>query len=139
MLIEISYNEPVKIVDVFWGKGKTSLAIQMMNNPMQDNFKFIHVIPFLDEAERIKREVTSRVMYSPQAQDEMVKGDHLYHLIEAEVDIVTTHKLFQDVGNMYAYLKELFKDIPKEKLEVEQDVSVGIQRVIQRIRNRHFL
>ena len=46
------------------GSGKTSWAIQFMNNADNDK-RFIYITPFLSEVERIKSSVTSRKFFEP--------------------------------------------------------------------------
>jgi hypothetical protein len=83
----------VKVIDSMMGTGKTSYAIQLMQEaPL--NQKFIYVTPFLDEVQRIKSTVTNRTFKEPDVKHGKGKLDSLKNLIENGNDIVTTHALF---------------------------------------------
>lgn len=44
----------IKVVDSIMGSGKTSAAINLMNNASKDE-NFIFITPYLNEVERIKK------------------------------------------------------------------------------------
>lgn len=82
----------VNIVDDIMGSGKTSFAIQMMNEAPKHQ-KFIYITPYLDEVKRIQTPVSTRIFKDPQA----IKGlklEGLKRLIQNEENIVSTHALF---------------------------------------------
>ncbi|MBT2736595.1 DEAD/DEAH box helicase family protein [Bacillus sp. ISL-7] len=84
----------VKVIDSMMGTGKTSYAIQMMKEA-EINEKFIFVTPFLDEVQRIKKEVHNRDFKEPDAKHGSgTKLESLKRLISKGEDIVTTHALF---------------------------------------------
>lgn len=84
----------IKIVDSIMGKGKTSYAIQMMNEAPMDRH-YIFVTPFIKEIDRIKAAVTDRTFKSPTVDKEHnTKMDSLKRLISEGADIAATHELF---------------------------------------------
>ncbi|KZB90781.1 hypothetical protein A2U94_14435 [Bacillus sp. VT 712] len=83
----------IKIVDSIMGSGKTSWAIQYMNEA-DGNQKFIYITPFLSEVQRIKSAVKNHVFYEPVNKGKG-KLDSLKKLILNEKNIVSTHALFQ--------------------------------------------
>lgn len=97
-LCEVSQIDPIKIIDAGCGSGKTSMAIQMMNDEEYEDNKFIYITPYLGEVDRIKDEVKNRTFIAPQTNEDFsTKSEHLYHLVKAGMDIVTTHSLFQNI------------------------------------------
>ncbi|MGD7047687.1 hypothetical protein FZC83_05395 [Rossellomorea marisflavi] len=85
----------VTVVDSIMGSGKTSLAIQHINDSPLEK-KFVYITPYLDEVRRIKSSVTNRAFAEPtNANAEGRKLRSLKELIVAGKDIVATHSLFQ--------------------------------------------
>lgn len=85
----------INIVDEIMGGGKTSWAIDFMNN---SNFekKFIYITPYLDEVKRIKDNVRSRIFYEPTTKNTSGSKMHDFEmLIRDGKDIVSTHALFK--------------------------------------------
>ena len=86
----------ITIIDSICGTGKTSWAIQYMNE--NEDRKFIYITPFLNEVKRVKNECTNRYFYEPN-----VKGGsgskfvHFKRLIAEGKNIVSTHALFSYV------------------------------------------
>ncbi len=83
-------EQRVTVVDSIMGSGKTSWAIQYMNENPEKSFVF--VTPFLEQIERIKRSC-SRYFYDPKNW-ERSKRDDFNALIENGRDIVVTHCTF---------------------------------------------
>ena len=88
----------IKLVDGIMGCGKTSYAIQMMNE--RKTTKFMFITPFIDEVERIMKACSSRDFVTPEITlDEETgtwnKFNGLMELLEAGKNIVSTHALFQ--------------------------------------------
>lgn len=96
----------VKIIDSIMGTGKTSWAIQHMNEaPLYK--KFIYITPFLNEVERVISSCRDRKFVQPEAsKGKGSKLNNLKSLIVEGKDIVSTHALFQ---NMDSGLIELIK------------------------------
>ncbi|WP_054949200.1 hypothetical protein [Numidum massiliense] len=85
----------ITVVDSIMGSGKTSWAIQYMQEAMQLE-KFIYVTPFLSEVERIREHVANRSFTEPNnANEDGSKMTSLKGLIVRGENIATTHSLFQ--------------------------------------------
>jgi hypothetical protein len=84
----------VNIIDAPCGYGKTSWAIQAMNEASSTH-KFIYVTPFLEEIERIKSEVKNRKFEAPTTKNGETKLEDLHRLLYMGADICTTHALFK--------------------------------------------
>jgi hypothetical protein len=78
------------------GSGKTSAAINLINNEKDTNF--VYITPYLDEVKRIKSS-TNRKFYEPQYyQDNKLynsKFDSLHALLSEGKNIASTHALFK--------------------------------------------
>lgn len=85
----------VNVIDAPCGYGKTSWAIQFMNEMDIMSHKFIYVTPLLDEVDRVKNMVYSRKFYEPSSNKGITKLDDLHRLLGEGKDIATTHALFQ--------------------------------------------
>lgn len=81
----------ITVVDSIMGKGKTSWAIQHMN---QTENKFIFITPFLDEVKRIKDSCVQKKFREPINFGEG-KQDNFHHLLSNNDNIVSTHALFR--------------------------------------------
>lgn len=86
----------VTVIDAMMGKGKTSYAIQMMDEADAGK-KFIYITPFLDEVERVLTSVKNRRFVQPEASKGKRKKDNLKSLIAEGKDIVSTHALFKKI------------------------------------------
>jgi hypothetical protein len=79
------------------GSGKTSAAINLMNNDTENNYIFI--TPYLPEVERIKTSCKERKFYEPKVfskyGETFYKIDSLHKLLEDNKNIATTHALFK--------------------------------------------
>ncbi|MCM3635300.1 hypothetical protein [Paenibacillus camelliae] len=96
----------VNVVDAPCGYGKTSWAIQYMNEMSIETHKFIYVTPFLNEVTRVQESVYSRKFYEPESIKGETKLDDLHRLLGQGKDIATTHALFQMAN---AETKELIR------------------------------
>jgi len=101
-------EQTINVVDSIMGSGKTSWAIQYMNeaSPLE---KFIYITPYLDEVQRIKDSTAeSREFFEPNNRNK--EGSKMYSLKELIADgkdIVSTHSLFQTADDE---LMELLTD-----------------------------
>jgi hypothetical protein len=76
-LRELIVNK-VKVVDSVMGAGKTSYAIQMMN---QKEGPWLYITPFLDEVKRIKETCKIRNFKEPKETQYSNKSEDLKRLI----------------------------------------------------------
>lgn len=92
------------VVDSMPGQGKTSYALQFINNDINSGFgdiepefrmtyKYIFVTPYLSEVSRIKKG-TSNVLLDTN-DEKVTKYDKFLKLLEEEKSVVITHKLFE--------------------------------------------
>ncbi|MFE6167512.1 hypothetical protein ACFVP8_06470 [Viridibacillus arvi] len=93
-------NNDVKItvIDALMGKGKTSYAIQYMNEEALSK-KIVYITPFLNEVERVITSCTNRKFVQPEASKGRKKKDNLKKLIAEGKDIVSTHALFKKIDD----------------------------------------
>ncbi|MDY8021234.1 hypothetical protein [Paenibacillus polymyxa] len=79
------------------GSGKTSAAIQMMNNDTEH--KYIFITPFLDEIDRIKHACPNKRFFDPKNYNEeghfTKKQDSFHDLLAKGGNIASTHALFK--------------------------------------------
>ncbi|MCM3736770.1 hypothetical protein M3215_13310 [Bacillus cytotoxicus] len=119
--------EKITVIDSIMGSGKTSWAIQHINESPAYK-KFIYITPYLDEVERVKGAVTNRSFVEPNnANEEGRKLRSLKELIVSGKDIVATHSLFQMADNE---LIELLTDagytlILDEVMDVIEKASIN--------------
>jgi hypothetical protein len=128
-------NIPIKVVDSIMGSGKTSGAINLINNETETNF--IYITPYLDEVKRIKSS-TNRKFHEPTYyQDNKLynsKFDSLHALLSEGKNVVSTHALFKRSnretreliynGNYTLILDEVMDVV--EKLPVKKDDLQGL-------------
>lgn len=87
-------GKKVTIVDSMMGTGKTSYAIQLMQEAEIEQ-NFIYVTPFLEEVQRIKDAVRNRNFKEPDTHHGSgTKLQSLKRLVASGEDIATTHALF---------------------------------------------
>lgn len=89
----------VKVIDAICGAGKTSYAIQMINDSykgvLKEEPKYIFVTPFISEVERIEKETNNKLV-APN-DNFGTKSLHVKKLIEEENSIVMSHELFSKI------------------------------------------
>lgn len=114
----------VNIIDDIMGSGKTSYAIQMINEAPQDQ-KFVYITPYLDEVERIKASITTRLFKDPKAIDGS-KLEGLKRLLANGENIVSTHALFRRCNQEVLDLLRMsnYTLILDEVMEVIEPVNV---------------
>lgn len=93
-LTEEEFYMEINVIDSIMGSGKTSWAIQYMNEaPATESF--IYVTPFLAEVSRIKKDVGGRTFVEPNNNNEAgTKLRSLKELLADRKDIATSHALF---------------------------------------------
>lgn len=90
-------SQAVRIIDATCGKGKTSWAIQFMNEA-DESERFMFITPFLSEVKRVKNSVTNRKFSEPEVdKDNVTKLESLKRLVRQGKDIVSTHELFSNI------------------------------------------
>ncbi len=110
----------IRVCDAIMGSGKTSAAINYMNERTEK--RFIYITPYLEEASRIKDACPKRKFAEPKKGIEeygFTKVGHSRHLIEQGRNIATTHQAF-------AYYTQDVLDLIKEKqytLIIDESIS----------------
>ena len=83
----------VTVVDSIMGSGKTTAAINMINNS-SDDVHYLYITPYLDEVERIIQSCPKKKFKQPK----FIRGSKLQNikdLINKGHNIVSTHSLFK--------------------------------------------
>ena len=88
----MNFSCNIKVVDMMMGSGKTSAAINYMNNATRKN-RFMFITPYLKEVERIKIACPKLNFQSPKIIGTKLKG--IKQLIRKKENIVSTHALFK--------------------------------------------
>lgn len=112
------------------GSGKTSAAIQMMNdNPKQ---KYLFVTPYLKEVKRIKDACPDLHFTEPRnydyKKDEYTKKvDHIRSLLEDGRNVATTHALFSifDTETLELIERQGYNLVLDEVLDVVDTITLG--------------
>lgn len=89
----LRFNCDVKIVDEIMGRGKTSAAINFINNS-DDDQKFLYVTPYLSEVDRIIKACPTKRFKQP-CYYKGRKLEGIKELINSGCNIISTHALFQ--------------------------------------------
>lgn len=96
----------ITIVDAPCGAGKTSFAIQYMNNEIFE--RFIYITPFLSEIDRVVKSCDCREFRKPS--EKLGKGsktNHFYELVKEGYNVVSSHSLFRGLNEeIIDYIKE---------------------------------
>lgn len=82
----------ITVIDSIMGSGKTSFAIDKMNNDKENNY--IYITPYLTEVQRIKESCSDRKFTEPYNLGRG-KLNSLHDLILKNKNISSTHALFQ--------------------------------------------
>jgi hypothetical protein len=85
----------IHVVDSIMGAGKTSWAIQMMNERPAE--KFLYVTPYLNECDRIVKACGSDRFCEPHDKAGKTKLDSLKASIAEGRSVATTHELFKSI------------------------------------------
>lgn len=132
----------VKVADCIMGSGKSSSAINYMNEHADE--KFIYITPYLEEAARIKEGCMRLRFVEPSnkiKQYKFKKRLHTAALIKEGRNITTTHQAFR------GYTREMLDDIKArgytlfidENCEVLEKYDVGTQDDIQAVIDAGYL
>lgn len=111
----------IKVIDSIMGSGKTTWAINYMNN--NKDKKFVYITPYLDEIKRIK-DCTSN-MYEPIYKGSS-KTDNFHKLLLDYKNICSTHALFKNAN-----------DITREALETNEYILIldEVMNVVEEMQN----
>lgn len=111
----------IKVCDAIMGTGKSQSAITYMNEHIYD--KFIYITPYLDEANRIKKNCPDLHFVEPSNKLEKYEFRKFLHtaaLIKEGKNITTTHQAFK------SYTKDVLDDIREQgyTLIIDENVEV---------------
>lgn len=82
----------VNIVDEVMGRGKTSSAINFINESSDDTH-FLYITPYLSEVDRITRDCPNKNFKQPEKKISKLKS--IKELFDKKENIVSTHALFR--------------------------------------------
>lgn len=87
----------VTIIDAPCGAGKTSFAIEYMNNELFE--RFIYITPFISELDRVINACDNRDFTQPnKVIGKGSKKKHFYELLKEGDNITSTHSLFRSIS-----------------------------------------
>ncbi|HFF3191719.1 TPA: hypothetical protein ACGCJB_005009 [Bacillus cereus] len=124
----------IKVIDAICGAGKTSWAIQMINDSEKVNGfgetsdkKYIYVTPFLNEVERVSNSTKADFFQPDATKGKGSKIEHFKMLVELGKSIVTTHELFKrlDVETLEEIEQEGYILIMDEVANVLEAINVS--------------
>lgn len=116
----------IKVVDSVMGSGKSTAAINYINNSADDE-KFLFVTPYLDEVERIITSCPDKNFCQPEIEEYSTKTRHIIDLLKAGENIVTTHALFSHFNQVIEeiILKQNYTLIIDEALNTINVANIG--------------
>lgn len=140
-----TYQCDVKIVDAIMGSGKSTAAINYINNADNDE-RFMVITPYLDEVQRYKDACSNKKFKSPTWKNGS-KKEGLKYLINCGYNIVSTHALFQkfdkelidmcraknytlimdevaDVVSQYEISKDDFEILCRDFVDVDEETNL---------------
>lgn len=112
----------ITVVDSPCGTGKTSWAIQFIDNDFKD--RFIYITPFLDEIERVKNNTGAIFKDPDKKKGKGSKTNHFLELLKNGEDICSTHALFR---NIEEGMKETIKE--KEYILILDEVMDVVEQL----------
>lgn len=116
----------IQVCDAVMGSGKTTAAINMMNE--QIDKRFIFITPFLAEVQRIKKSCAIRDFDEPSHSDEArSKLDSLKYLLKNKSNIASTHALLKryDEATEHLIREGGYTLIVDEVVDVVEVLTVG--------------
>ena len=120
----------VTVIDSIMGSGKTTSLINMMNENTEE--KFIYITPYRDEIDRVISNCPNRYFETPKNFDKMnlktcTKYEDLIKIIEQDINVVSTHALFQTFNeNIIKVLKEhKYTLILDEVAQVVEEINIS--------------
>ena len=119
-----------EIWDSIMGSGKTTSLINMMNENL--NERFIYITPYRDEIQGVIEGCYNRYFETPKNFDKMnlktcTKYEDLIKIIEQDINVVSTHALFQTFNeNIIKVLKEhKYTLILDEVAQVVEEINIS--------------
>ena len=120
----------VTVIDSIMGSGKTTSLINMMNENTEE--KFIYITPYRDEIDRVIDNCPNRYFETPKNFDKInlktcTKYEDLIKIIEQDINVVSTHALFQTFDeNIIKVLKEhKYTLILDEVAQVVEEINIS--------------
>lgn len=92
----LNFNCNVKIVDMIMGAGKTTSAINYINQADEDE-KFLFITPYIKEIDRIKKGCPYKNFREPKEMGSKLNG--IKWLLSKGENIISTHALFRRFDN----------------------------------------
>ena len=89
----LKFNCNVKVVDMIMGAGKTSAAINYINQAKSDE-KFLFITPYIKEIERITKSCPTKNFKEPLKMGSKLNG--IKYLLSKGENIISTHALSGD-------------------------------------------
>ena len=119
-------NVKINIVDMVCGGGKTSAAINLINNSPKEK-KFMYITPYLTEVDRVLKECKSKHFIQPKAIDGR-KINGIEQLLNRGQNIVSTHALFLNFN------KTIMELIKNQDYTLILDEVVDVARQVDEIK-----
>ena len=137
MLLKIPTQKNINIVDSIMGSGKTSWAIQYMNEAPTYQ-KFIYITPFKTEVERVLSSVNHDFKQPDGDSAGETKLEDIKRLIADGENIVSTHSLFKRVDSEVLDLLEMenYILILDEVIDVIEQVKISKDDLKMLIQNK---
>lgn len=135
----------MQIVDAMMGKGKTSWAIQQMNEDSAN--KYVYITPFLDEVARVKESCRDRKFKDP-VNFGKGKQHSLHQLLLNGDNIVSTHALFRDStettkklieSNDYILILDEVMDVIEQVHLKKNDIELMMSENLITIKNGYVI
>jgi len=137
----MDYEDRIIVIDSYPGSGKTSWAIQKINE-IPESRRFVYITPYLNEIKRIISNCPDKKIKQPDAiEGNGSKMNHLLKLIQSGINIVSTHALFSkinddlidalQVNGYILFLDEVFQTVERYDI-VEEDLKNEIKDKITR-------
>ena len=130
----------ITIIDAPCGYGKTSWAIEYMND--NEFERFIYITPYLDEVSRIKNDVDRTFKEPNMKRGKGSKRNDFYNLLTNGEDIATTHSLFKGVDKNvkdeikekeYILILDEVMDVVEQINISKDDINILIERNIIKV------
>lgn len=131
----MEFNCKVNVIDMVMGSGKTSAAINYINETNQENERIIYITPYLSEIKRIKEACISKKFKEPEIYG--TKLDGIKYLIQNGENIVSTHALFhrfdKEIVDMcrsqnYTLIMDEVTDVIEQYQITQQDIDTLISK-----------